>query len=331
MNLSTQYLGFHLPHPFIAGASPLVDHLDKVKQLEDAGVAALVMHSLFEEQVQHHEAGVEAHIHAPEESFAEATSYFPTGQIDFHLGPEAYLEQIGKLKETVSCPVIASLNGTQEGTWIEYAKLMEEAGADALELNLYFQPSSAEETAGEVEQRCVNIVRAVRAATKFPVAVKLSPYFTSMPAFAKRMEDAGAHALVLFNRFLQPDIDIYELEMAPRLRLSTSVELNQRLRWIAMLYNRYRFDLAITGGVHTKEDAIKAIMSGADCVQLVSALLREGPGALRRLREEVETWLVENEYESLEQMKGSMSYEHTPNPEAIERANYLKILMSWKV
>ena len=233
MNLSTNYLGFDLPHPFIAGASPLIYRMDTVERLVEAGVSAIVMHSLFEEQIIHHQSGLEAHVERHEESFAEATSYFPQAQ-KFQLGPEQYLDQIQRIKGTTGVPVIASLNGLNEGTWVEYAKLIEDAGADALELNLYFLPRSDDESSSVVEQRAFQIVRMVKQIVTIPVAVKLSPFFTSLPHFAIRMKEAGAQALVLFNRFFQPDIDIEELETVPHLELSDSSELLLRLRWIAV-------------------------------------------------------------------------------------------------
>ncbi len=328
MDLATQYLGFNLPHPFTAGSSPLVDNLDQVKQLEDAGAAAVVMHSLFEEQIIMHQKGVEAFMESHEESFGEAVTYFPRAA-EFNLGPDQYFERIRNLKETVSCPVIASLNGLGEGTWVEYAKQMQEAGADALELNLYFLPTSGEESGAAVEEKCLRIVTLVRQSVTIPVAVKISPFFASLMNFTRQMESAGASALVLFNRFYQPDIDVENLEIKPDLQLSDSSELLLRLRWLAMLHGRLKLDLAVTGGVHTAEDAIKALMAGADCVQLVSLLLKNGPSALKNLREGVETWMEKHEYNSLEQLKGSMSHQRCPNPGALERANYLKILQSW--
>jgi dihydroorotate dehydrogenase (fumarate) len=330
MNLKTTYLGFELPHPFVVGASPIAAKLDRVRQAEDAGAAALVMNSLFEEQILHHEAGLQQHVYSHEESYAEATSYFPSPE-DFHLGPDEYLERIREIKQAVDIPVIASLNGTNLGTWMEYAKYMEEAGADALELNLYYQPRSDEETCEQVEGGLIEIVEKVRQSVKLPLAVKLSPFFSSLPCFVKRVEEKGANAVVLFNRFYQPDIDIENLEAVPSLKLSDSSELLLRLRWLAILAGRTQLNLAVTGGVHTHEDAVKAVMAGADAIQLVSTLLRNGLPQITKLRRELAQWMEEREYESLAQMKGSMSYQHAPNPEAIERANYLRILQSWDV
>ena len=328
MDLKTKYLGFDLSHPFVAGASPLIYNLDTVKKLEDAGASAIVMHSLFEEQIIQQEVGMD-YVERHGDSSPEATSYFPQAS-NFKLGPEKYLEQIQAIKETVDVPVIASLNGLDEGTWVEYAKLIEQAGADALELNLYFLPRSDDESSSIIEQRAFQTVRMVKQFSNIPLAVKISPYFTSIPNFAHRMEEAGANALVVFNRFFQPDIDIEELETVPSLKLSTSDELLVRLRWIAVLYHRYHLDLAVTGGVHTPEDAIKSIMAGSDCVQMVSALLKNGPEYIGIIRRKVAQWMEEHEYESLEQMKGSMSYIHSPNPDVVGRANYMKIIQSWK-
>lgn len=330
MDLSTQYLGFKLPHPFTAGASPLCFRMDMVRRLEDAGASALVLHSLFEEQILHFQSGVEKHILSHEESYAEARSYFPQAQA-FPLGPEQYLDHVAQIKGAVGIPVIASLNGLNEGTWIDYARLLEQAGADALELNLYFLPRTEEESASVIEDRCVRIVRQVRANVTLPVAVKLSPFFTSLPHFCRRLEEAGANGFVLFNRFFQPDIDIEELETIAHLSLSNSSELLTRLRWLAVLHGRFQCSLAVTGGVHSPEDAIKAVMAGADAIQMVSALLQRGPEWLGEIRRRVELWMEEHEYDSLDQMKGSMSYLHSPNPDVVGRANYMKILQSWKV
>jgi len=329
MNLETEYLGLTLPHPFVLGASPLAANLDRVRRAEDGGAAAIHLHSLFEEQTLHQEAGLEAHVYAHAESFAEAADYFPP-EAEYHFGPDDYLEHLRAAKHAVNIPVIASLNGTHLGGWTHFAKEMENAGADALELNLYYQPRSDEESAAAVEDRLIEIVKAVAESTRLPVAVKLSPFFTSLAHMARRLEGAGAHSLVLFNRFYQPDIDLDELSTVPLLQLSDSSELLLRLRWLAVLFGRYRLNLACTGGVHTRDDALKALMCGADCVQLVSELLVHGVDRLRGLRREVEQWMEGMEYESLAQMKGSMSYLHAPNPEAIERANYLRILQSWE-
>ncbi len=328
MDLSTTYLGFKLPHPLMPGASPLVDNLDTVKKLEDAGASAIVMHSLFEEQISHEQL---AHLHdveMHEESFAEALSYFPRPE-EYTLGPERYLEHLRKVKAAVRVPVIASLNGTSPAGWLQYAALMEQAGADALELNVYYLPTGAWETSPQVEKRTLDAVKIVKESVKIPVAVKLSPYFSSLANFVHELDELGADGLVLFNRFYQPDIDIEELEVVPRLNLSDSSELLLRLRWLAIISGHVKASLAASGGVHTAPDAIKAVMAGAHAVQIVSALLQKGPRHLKVLREEIGAWLERHEYDSLAQALGSMSHEHTPNPQALERANYMKILQSW--
>jgi len=328
MDLSTTYLGFSLPHPLMPGASPLVDDLDTVKRLEDAGAAAIVMHSLFEEQINHEVLGQERAVEMHEESFAEALSYFPRPD-EFRLGPDAYLEQIRKIKAAVRVPVIASLNGTTPAGWLQYATLIQQAGADALELNLYYLATQAWESADVVERRKLDAVKLVKQAVKIPVAVKISPYFTSLAHFAGALDEVGADGIVLFNRFYQPDIDIENLEVVPNLNLSHSPTLRLRLRWLAILFSHVKANLACSGGVHTPEDAIKAVMAGASAVQVVSALLRQGPEHLAVLRRGMEQWLEQHEYESLRQMLGSMSHRSCPNPQALERANYMKVLQSW--
>jgi dihydroorotate dehydrogenase (fumarate) len=329
MDLSTTYLGFKLAHPFMPGASPLVDDLDTVKRLEDAGAPAIVMHSLFEEQISHELSG---HMHAVEmheDAFAEALSYFPRPD-EYRLGPESYLEQVRKIKAAVKVPVIGSLNGTTPAGWLEYAKLIAEAGADALELNLYYLATSAWETGEQVERRTLDAVKAVKAAVKLPLAVKLSPYFSSFAHFARQLDELGADGLVMFNRFYQPDIDVEELEVVPRLPLSNPPSLLLRLRWIAICYGHVKADIACSGGVHTALDALKAVMAGANAVQMVTALLHNGPKHLTKVRDEVSHWLEEHEYDSLAQARGSMSHENCPNPQALERANYMKALQTWR-
>ena len=328
MDLSTNYLGIKLSHPFMPGASPMVDDLDTVRKLEDAGASAIVMHSLFEEQIVREQMGTFMNMEGHSESFAEALSYFPK-QEDYRLGPDQYLDQIRRVKRAVKVPVIASLNGTTLGGWLDHARLIEEAGADALELNVYYLATDPSENGQMLEDRTVEMVLAVKGNVKIPVAVKLSPFYTSLAHVARRMAKAGADGLVLFNRFYQPDIDIEELQVERTLQLSTSAELNLRLRWLAILSGRMRTSLAVSGGVHTAADAIKAIMTGASAVQVVSALLEKGPAYLRTLRNEVAQWLEKHEYESLEKMRGSMSLASCPDPSAYERANYMKILNSW--
>ena len=329
MDLSTTYLGFRLPHPLMPGASPLSTDLDMVRRLEDSGAAAIVMHSLFEEQIVAEELAQYLAVDAPAESHSEARSYLPDPGI-FALGTQDYLEHIARVKEAVSVPVIASLNGTTPTSWIEYARLIEQAGADALEINVYHLATDPFETGEDVERRTLDITASIREAVKLPLAVKLSPFYSSLTNLARRLEEMGADGLVLFNRFYQPDIDVDNLDVVPKLNLSSPTELLLRLRWIAILSGRYRGSLAITGGVHNALDAIKAVMVGAHAVQIVSALLRRGPEVLQRVRRDMELWLEEHGYDSLEQMQGSMSHGRSPNPGALERANYTRVLQSWR-
>ncbi len=328
MDLSTKYLGFDLPHPLMPGASPLVDDLDTVRQLEDAGAAAIVMHSLFEEQLIGEQLAAHTATDLHSEAFSEATSYLPSPE-GFVFGPDDYLEMLARIKASVSVPVIGSLNGSSLGGWIEHAGLIEEAGADALELNLYSISTDLDETAASIEQRTVELCAAVRSKVGIPVAVKLSPFYTSMPNVARRLDEIGMDGLVLFNRFYQPDIDVEALDVEHSLHLSDSSELLMRLRWLAVLSGRVNASLAVTGGVHTSTDAVKAVMCGAHAVQMVSALLMHGPGRLARVREDLVAWLEQNEYDSLSQMQGSMSLERCPDPRAYERANYVQVIQGW--
>ena len=327
MDLRTKYLGLDLPHPLMPGASPLADDLDNVRRLEDAGAAAIVLRSLFEEQIRREQLQTFLHTEPHGESFAEALCYFPRPEA-FTLGPEDYIHHLGRVKRAVRIPVIASLNGTTPGGWLEYAQGIAQAGADALELNVYGVPCLAEESAEDIERRTVEVLRALKAAVRIPVAVKLSPFYTSLPHFVTRLEQAGAAGLVLFNRFYQPDIDPEGLGLNRELHLSSSAELPLRLQWLALLKDKVRVSLAVTGGVHNGRDAIKAVMAGADGVQLVSALLRHGPARLRQVKDEMADWMEEHEYESLAQMKGSMSRESCPDPQVYERANYMLMLQS---
>jgi dihydroorotate dehydrogenase (fumarate) len=327
MNLTTSYMGFELAHPLVPGASPLVDDLDTVRRLEDAGAPMLVMHSLFEEQIVREELSLTQSIETPKESYAEALSYFPDPD-EFVLGPDEYLEQVRKVKAAVAVPVVGSLNGTTEGGWLRYARLIEQAGADALELNLYELALDPSESGEAVERRGLEVVRAVKAQVKAPVAVKLSPFYSSIAHYARRLDEAGADALVLFNRFYQPDIDVERQELL-RVNLSSPAELLLRVRWIGALAGRVRASLAATGGVHTAVDVVKAVMAGAHATQMVSALLRHGPGHLRQVRQELALWLEEHEFESLRQMQGSMSLLRCAEPAAYQRANYIKLLQSW--
>jgi len=329
MDLSTSYLGLELEHPLMPGASPLVDDLDAVRRLEDAGASAIVMHSLFEEQIIGDEYRRVADIDVHEHAFGEALSYFPRAS-EYPLGPDRYLEQVRAVREAVSVPVIGSLNGTTPEGWLNYAHLIEQAGAHALELNFYYVATDPDETGGVIEHRLAEIVRIVRRRVSVPIAVKLSPFFTSLPHLARQLVEAGADGLILFNRFYQPDIDPEKLETVPRLHYSTSDELLLRVRWLAILSGRVRASLAATGGVHTSMDAINAVMAGAHAVQMVAALLRNGPKHLAVVRREMQHWLEEGEYESLRQAQGSMSLERSPDPEAFERGNYVRALQSWR-
>lgn len=329
MDLSTTYLGFTLPHPLMPGASPLVDDLDTVRRLEDAGAAAIVMHSLFEEQIEREDASTEEQIASLTHAHLEARSYLPPPSA-FRLGPGEYLEQVRRIKAAVRVPVIASLNGSSPGGWLRYARLIQDAGADALELNVYMLATDPAQDGAAIEARTVEIVRDVRRAVTIPVAVKLSPFYTALANLAHRLDEAGADGLVLFNRFWQPGIDVEELEVRRELRLSEPSELPLRLRWLAVLSGTLGASLAAGGGVHGVVEAVQAVMAGADAVQVVSLLLRRGPGQLAVLRAELAEWLERHEYESLAQMKGSMNLRACPDPQAYERANYMLLLQSWR-
>ena len=328
MNLRTRYLGLDLPHPFMPGASPLVDDLDAVLKLEDAGASAIVMHSLFEEQILRERHGFAHYTEAGADAHPEASSYFPASN-EFALGPARYLEQLHRIKKRVSIPVIGSLNGTTTEGWLEYARLIEQAGADALEINFYNIVTGPLDDANAVEGSLFDIVAVVKESVTIPIAVKLSPFYSSIPHIAFKLESLGAAGLVLFNRFYQADIDPETLEAVPHLQLSTSSDLLLRLRWLAILAGEVRVSLAVTGGVHDPIDAVKAVMAGADAVQLVSALLRKGPGHLRYIRQRFEQWGDEHGYGSIDDMRGSMSLKHCPDPTAFERGNYLRTLQSW--
>ncbi len=329
MNLETSYLGFTLPHPLVPGASPLTDDLDTVRRLEDAGAPALVLRSLFEEQIVREELATVRALEAPGESYAEALSYLPMPD-EFALGPEAYLEHLQRVKAAVAVPVFASLNGTTRGGWLEFARLIREAGADGLELNVYELVTDPLESSEDVESRTVAMVEAVREAVgSLPLAVKLSPFYTSLPNLARRLEAAGANGLVLFNRFYQPDLDVENLEVARTLHLSSSAELLLRLRWLAILEGQLSCSLVASGGVHRVDDVVKAMLSGAHAVQLVSALLVRGPRHLQNLRQELEGWLETHEYEQLADLRGTMSLSRCPDPHAYERANYMHLLQGY--
>jgi dihydroorotate dehydrogenase (fumarate) len=318
------------------GACPLVDDLDAVRRLEDAGAAAIVMHSLFEEQLLHEEM-CSMHLDLHEGLYPESLSFLPMrGGFDMDvdqiisLGPDQYLSQLRRIKEAVGIPVIASLNGTTPGGWTEYSRLIEQAGADALELNVYYVATDPAETAEQVESRVLDIVRSVRRIVRIPIAVKISPFYTSLAHLATQVGELGAEGLVLFNRFYQPDLDLEQLEAVPKLHFSDSSELLLRLRWLAILAGNFTGSLAASGGVHTSHDALKAVMAGADAVQVVSALLQHGPEYLRILREGMAQWLEQHEYDSLRQLQRSMSLQRCPDPQAFERGNYVRVLQSWR-
>lgn len=330
MNLATNYLGLSLRNPVMPGASPLVDDLDLVKRLEDAGAAAIVMHSLFEEQIELEQRGYANEVESYRDSFSEALSFLPEAD-DFAFSVDQYLERLQGIRAAVGVPVIASLNGTSLGGWVQLAREMESAGAAAIELNYYHVPTDPKQGGRIAENDLVTLLRDLRRKVGVPVAVKLSPFFTSLPNLALRLAAAGASGLVLLNRFYQPDIDIENLDVLPTLRLSDSSELRARLRWAAILYGRVDASIAVSGGVHTAEDAIKAILAGADVVQMVSALLRHGPERLGLVLQEMTRWLEEHEYDSLDQLRGSMSLRHCPDPSGYERANYMRILQAWRV
>ena len=326
--LKTNYLGLELKNPIVASSSPLSTKVETVQALEEAGVAAVVMYSLFEEQIIHESMELDYYLNRDVESYSEALSYFPeVGR--YTLGPDVYIDQVKKLKEGVSIPVIGSLNGVSTGGWIDYAQKIEGAGADALELNLYYLPTSVDVTSTELETAYATLVNNVCSKVTIPVAVKLSPNITALPNFTKRLVDAGAKGLVLFNRFYQPDFDLKKLEVVPNLVLSNSNELRLPLRWIAILYGKVQADFALTSGVHKNSDVIKAMMAGAKVVMTASALLKKGPDKAARLVKKLQSWLVENEYDSIKQMQGSMSQQAIADPSAFERANYMKVLDSF--
>jgi dihydroorotate dehydrogenase (fumarate) len=328
MDLTTHYLGFTLPHPLIAGASPMGRDRDALRRLEDAGIAAIVMPSLFEEELLHEQLATAQAIEEPAESYAEATTYFPTPP-GFQLGPDQYLKRLAQVKELVSVPVFGSLNGVTPGGWSRYAQAIEQAGADALELNLYNVVTDPNRPGREIEGETLELVREVRGQLTIPLTVKLSPFYTSLPNFAQQLVDIGADGLVLFNRFYQPDLDVEQLEVVPSLRLSNSSELLLRLHWLAILSGRVDAALAVTGGVHSATDVVKAVMCGASGVQVVSELLQHGPMRISAILDELQQWLEEHEYGSLQQMLGSMNLTRCPDPQAYERTNYMRLLNSW--
>ncbi|MEK6717647.1 MAG: dihydroorotate dehydrogenase-like protein [candidate division NC10 bacterium] len=327
-DLSTTYLGLTLKNPLVVSASPLSEDVANIRRMEDAGAAAVVLHSLFEEQISLESHELDRYLSYGTESFAESLTYFPEMRT-YNLGPEGYLEHVRRAKAAVKIPVIGSLNGVSTGGWIKYARKIQEAGADALELNLYFIPTDPKMTGAQVEQMYVDLVRDVKASVGIPVAVKLNHFFSAMANMAQCLDESGADALVLFNRFYQPDFDLENLEVVHSLTLSSSYEVLLRLHWVAILYGHIRADLAITGGIHTAQDVLKAMMAGARVAMMTSALLKHGIDHLARVRADVVAWMEEHEYTSIRQMQGSMSYRSVANPSAFERANYMKVLSSY--
>lgn len=329
MDLSTSYMGLKLKNPIVPSASPLSQNTDAVKKLEDAGAAAIVVYSLFEEQINHESGELNHYLSYHAESYAEALNYFPEPN-DFKLTPYQYLDHIADLKKSVSIPVIGSLNGISTGGWIQYAKNIEQAGADAIELNVYYIPANPKISGADIENMYIDVLQKVKSSVKIPVAVKLSPFFTSMSNMALNLDNAGADALVLFNRFYQPDFDLDNLEVVPNLVLSTNWEMRLPLRWIAILSGNVKASLALTSGVHDHLDVIKSMMAGADVAMLASELLMKGAGRIPEILKGIEQWMEEHEYESIKVMKGSMSQKSVAEPAAFERANYMKTLQSYK-
>ncbi len=329
MDLSTTYMGMKLKNPLVPSASPLSETVDSVKQMEDAGAAAVVCYSLFEEQISHESGELDHYLSYGTEFYAEATSYFPEPE-EFKLTPYEYIDHIANLKKAVDIPIIGSLNGVSNGGWVKYAKNIEDAGADGLELNIYYVPTNPNLTGSEIENMYIDTLKAVKENIKIPVAVKLSPYFSSMANMAKRLDKAGADALVMFNRFYQPDFDLEKLEVVPNLVLSTNWEMRLPLRWISILFSNIEASMALTSGVHTYEDVLKVMMAGGDVAQICSELLTNGTGRITEILDGMKNWMEENEYDSIDMMKGSMSQKKVGEPAAFERANYMKTLQSYK-
>ena len=328
MDLKTTYLGLKLRTPLVPAASPLSEEIDNIKQMEDAGASAVVLYSLFEEQLRQDRAELDHHMEHGTESFAEALTYFPEPK-EFRLGPEEYLKHIAQAKKAVRIPVIASLNGSSVGGWTEYAKAIQQAGADALELNIYYIPTDMNLTSAQIEQTYLDILKAVKSVVTIPVAVKLSPFFTNFANMAKRLDQAGANGLVLFNRFYQPDIDLEALEVKPNILLSTPMAMRVPLRWIALLYGKIRPSLAATSGVHRATDVLKMLMAGADITMLCSTLLRHGVRQIGVIERDLIAWMEEHEYDSVAQLKGSLSQKNCPDPSAFERAQYMRAISQY--
>lgn len=329
MDLSTTYMGLKLKNPIVPSASPMSRDINTIKALEDAGASAIVLHSLFEEQITHEALELNYLTTQGNESYAEAVTYFPQAN-EYHLGPDDYLEHIQKAKKAVNIPIIGSLNGVTAGGWLEYAKNIEQAGADGLELNIYYIPTDPKLSGTDVEDMYIDILKAVKSIVKIPVAVKISPFFSSMANIATKLDQAGTNALVLFNRFYQPDIDLEALDVVPNIFLSTPQAMRVPLRWIAILHGRIKADIAATSGVHNADDVLKMLMVGSNVTMMCSALLQQGPYWITKVLKDMETWMEEHEYSSVKQMIGSMSHKSVKEPAAFERANYMKVLNSYK-
>lgn len=329
MKLETTYLSLKLRNPLVASASPLSKDPENILAMEDAGAAAVVMYSLFEEQINAQSQEIDHFLNFGSESYGEALSYFPD-MAHYNVGPDEYLNKIRKAKERTNIPIIGSLNGVSEGGWTEYASLIEEAGADALELNIYYIPTDPALTGEMIEQMYVDVIKSVKAKINIPLAVKVGPYFSSIPNMALKMVDAGADGLVLFNRFYQPDINIDQMEVEPGLVLSSSYDMRLPMRWVAILHDQIPISMAITSGAHNFEDVLKGLMAGADVVMMTSELLRNGIYRLSEILDDMKAWMTDREYQSVYQMKGSMNYNNVAEPMAYERANYLKVLNSWR-
>jgi len=330
MDLKTKYLGMTLRSPIVVSASPLSEYIQNIKMMEDAGAGAVVLHSLFEEQIRLEQQEIHYHTTHGTESFAESLSYFPE-QEEYKLGPEEYLEHIQKTKDAVDIPIIASLNGSTIGGWTEYAKEMEKAGADAIELNVYYIPTDMSLSGGNVEQTYIDILRSVKSAIDIPVAIKLSPFFSNMANMAQRLDDAGANALVLFNRFYQPDIDLEEFEVTPNVILSTSQAMRLPMRWIAILKDKIAADLAANSGIHTGVDIVKMLLVGSNVTMVCSALLKHGIFHIQNMENHLVEWMEQNEYQAVEEMIGAMSQQKSADPSAFERAQYMKALTYYKL
>ncbi len=329
MDITTTYLGLKLKSPIVCSAGPLSEKISNIREMEDAGAGAVILYSIFEEQIEHDQLELDYFTSHNTESYAEATSYLPT-PFEFKLGPDEYLNHIRKAKEAVNIPIIASLNGKSIGGWTDYAMKMEQAGADALELNIYLLPTDFKKSGSEIEKIYLDIVKAVKSTVKIPIAVKMHPFFSSTSFMASELSKAGADGLVMFNRFYQPDIDLEKLEVVPNVILSTPMAMRLPLRWIAMMYGRINADLAATSGIYSAEDVLKMVMAGAKVTQMLSALLKFGIGHIADVTTNLKAWMEEKEYQSIDQMRGSMSYMNVDDPASFERANYMKVLQSYK-